>query len=274
MTTDLPPLHRIGSSPMLLDPVTEPNTIVGSGVDRRAVLVRRVRLLVVFTISYNVVEAVVALAAGSVAGSSALLGFGLDSVIEVSSAVAVTWQFAGRDPEARERIALRIIACSFFGLAAFVGCDAIRSLVSGQAPHHSPVGVVLAALSLAIMPIASWVQRRTGNELGSHSAVADSKQTLLCTYMSAALLLGLVANILLGWWWADPIAGLVIAILAVREGANAWRGDVCCSPAEALFSRDHEVDDCGCALSCSCCSTPAESSASSGPAKAGVARHD
>lgn len=208
----------------------------GIDPDRKAALVRRVRFLVAFTIGYNAVEAVVSLAAGSVAGSSALLGFGLDSVIEVSSAAAVAWQFAGADHEAREQAALRVIACSFLGLAAFVTSDATRDLIAGRAAEHSTVGIVIAALSLLIMPLASWVERRTGAELGSHSAVADSKQTLLCAYMSAALLLGLVANSLLGWWWADPIAALVIAALAIREGVNAWQGKMCCSPAEVLFA--------------------------------------
>ena len=201
---------------------------------RRAALSRRIRFLVAFTISYNLIEAAAALFAGSVANSSALIGFGLGSVIEVSSALAVAWQFAGPRPEERERTALRIIAVSFFGLAAFVVYDALTSVIAQQAPEHSTLGIVIAALSLIVMPTVSLVQRRTGQEMGSHSAVADAKQTLLCSYMSAALLVGLAANSLLGWWWADPIAALVIAALTVREGLNAWRGDACCS-AEALF---------------------------------------
>jgi divalent metal cation (Fe/Co/Zn/Cd) transporter len=219
---------------------------------RRAALVRRIRLLVAFTIAYNLAEAVVTLLAGQVAGSSALIGFGLDSVIEVSSALAVAWQFAGTDHERRERVALRVIAGSFFALAAFVGYDALTALVSGDEPHSSRVGLVVAALSLAIMPTASWAQRRTGRELGSGSAVADSKQTLLCTYMSAALLVGLAANGLFGWWWADPTAALVIAALAAREGIDAWRGRACCSPAEALLPhRDAET----CCHEPGCCAT-------------------
>jgi divalent metal cation (Fe/Co/Zn/Cd) transporter len=210
--------------------------------ERKMLLVRRVRFLVLFTITYNLIEAVVALAAGTVADSSALLAFGLDSVIEVSSAVAVAWQFSGGDHEARERIALRIIAISFFALAAFVIFDAAVTLLGGHEPEHSLVGIVLAALSMLVMPIVSFVQRRSGLGLGSQSVVADSKQTLLCTYMSAALLLGLLANALFGWWWADPIAGLVIAALALREGIEAWRGDVC-SPAEFLFTRGDDHDD-------------------------------
>jgi divalent metal cation (Fe/Co/Zn/Cd) transporter len=162
--------------------------------ERRAVLSRRIRWFVAATIGYNVIEAAVALTEGAQVSSSALIGFGLDSVIEVSSAAAVAWQFAGRDPEAREQAALRVIAFSFFGLAIFVTVDAVRSMVGGSETQHSAIGIALAALSLAIMPLLSWAQRRAGRELGSISAVADSKQTLLCTYLSAVLLLGLVLN--------------------------------------------------------------------------------
>jgi divalent metal cation (Fe/Co/Zn/Cd) transporter len=196
--------------------------------ERRRVLSRRIRLFVAATITYNVVEAVVALAEGSRVSSTALIGFGLDSVIEVSSAAAVAWQFAGKDPQAREKVALRIIAFSFFGLAVFVTVDSLRSLLGAGEARHSVVGITLAAVSLAIMPLLSWAQRRAGRELGSLSAVADSKQTLLCTYLSAVLLVGLLLNSLLGWSWADPIAALVIAAIALREGLEAWRGDPCC----------------------------------------------
>lgn len=198
--------------------------------ERRAVLSRRIRWLVAGTISYNVIEAVVALTEGTRVSSSALVGFGLDSVIEVSSAVAVAWQFAGPDPEAREKTALRIIAFAFFGLAVFVTVDAVRSLLGAQEARHSTIGIALAALSLVIMPVLSWAQRRAGRELGSASAVADSKQTLLCTYLSGVLLAGLVLNGAFGWSWADPLAALVIAAVAVKEGRDAWRGDTCCAP--------------------------------------------
>ncbi|MCV7171735.1 cation transporter [Mycobacterium manitobense] len=196
---------------------------------RRDLLSRRIRLFVAATISYNVIEAIVAITEGARVSSTALVGFGLDSVIEVSSAAAVAWQFAGRDPEAREKIALRIIAFSFFGLATYVTVDAVRALLGAGEARHSTVGIVLAALSLIVMPVLSYAQRRAGRELGSLSAVADSKQTLLCTYLSAVLLVGLVLNSAFGWSWADPIAGLVIAVIAVREGVNAWRGETCCA---------------------------------------------
>jgi divalent metal cation (Fe/Co/Zn/Cd) transporter len=203
---------------------------VGPGPQRRAVLARRIRLLVAATIGYNVVEAVVAIGAGAAAGSTALIGFGLDSVIEVSSAAAVAWQFAGRDPEAREKTALRVIAISFFALAGYVTVESLRALLGGAEAGHSTAGLVLAAVSLAVMPGLSYLQRRSGRELGSRTAVADSKQTLLCTYLSAVLLAGLAVNSLFGWSWADPIAALVIAVVAVKEGRAAWRGDLCCAP--------------------------------------------
>jgi divalent metal cation (Fe/Co/Zn/Cd) transporter len=199
-------------------------------VERRTVLNRRVRLLVGATITYNVIEAIVALSAGTIASSAALIGFGLDSVIEVASATAVLWQFSGRDPEARERVALRIIAVSFFALATYVTIESVRALFGAAEAAPSTVGIVLAALSLLVMPFLSYAQRRTGRELGSRSAVADSKQTLLCTYLSAVLLVGLLLNSLFGWSWADPIAALVIAAVAVKEGRDAWRGDTCCTP--------------------------------------------
>ena len=196
---------------------------------RRAVLTRRIRLLVAATIAYNVVEAVIALAEGTRVSSSALIGFGLDSVVEISSAAAIAWQFSANDPETREKTALRFIAFSFLALAAYVSVDAVRALAGVGEARPSSVGIVLAAFSLAIMPVLSLTQRRAGRELGSCSAVADSKQTLLCTYLSAILLAGLVLNSVLGWSWADPLAALGIAAIAVREGVNAWRGDPCCA---------------------------------------------
>src|SRR4051794_32624045 len=190
-------------------------------VARRAVLRRRIRLLVAATITYNVVEAIIAISAGTVAGSIALIGFGLDSVIEVSSAAAVAWQFSAPDPERREKVTLRVIAGSFFALAAYVTVEALRTLVTGNEPGSTPVGIALVAASVVVMPFLSWAQRRAGREFGSASAVADSRQTLLCTYLSAAVLVGLVLNAALGWWWADPVVALGLAVVAVREGRSA-----------------------------------------------------
>ncbi|HEX2298039.1 MAG TPA: cation transporter, partial [Pseudonocardiaceae bacterium] len=195
---------------------------------RRAALSRRVRLLVAATITYNTIEAIVAIAAGTAADSTALIGFGLDSVIEVASAAAVAWQFSGKDPEARERAALKVIAVSFFALAAYVTVESVRSLAGAEPAGHSPVGIVLAAVSLLVMPLLYAAQRRAGRELGSASAVAASKQTLLCTYLSGVLLAGLLLNSLFGWSWADPVVALVIAAVAVKEGRAAWRGEHCC----------------------------------------------
>jgi len=196
---------------------------------RRKVLVRRVRLLVTATIAYNVVEGIVAITAGMLASSTALIGFGLDSVIEVASAAAVAWQFSATDHQRREKAALRMIALSFYALAAYVTVESVRALIVAAEPEHSPLGLALAAVSLVVMPVLSTVQRRAGRQLGSASAVADSKQTLLCTYLSAVLLAGLGLNSLFGWWWADPLAALVIAAAAVKEGREAWRGDTCCT---------------------------------------------
>lgn len=195
---------------------------------RRALLHRRIRWFVAATITYNVIEAIVAIGEGTRVSSTALIGFGLDSVIEVSSAAAVAWQFSGPEPEAREKIALRIIAVSFFALAGYVTIESIRSLSGAAEAGHSAIGIGLTTASLVIMPLLSWAQRRTGRELGSRSAVADSKQTLLCTYLSAVVLAGLVLNSLLGWSWADPIAALILAGVAVNEGREAWRGETCC----------------------------------------------
>jgi divalent metal cation (Fe/Co/Zn/Cd) transporter len=228
---------------------------------RAAVLRRRVRWIVAATISYNAVEAVIALTAGTIANSSALIGFGLDSIVEVLSAGAVAWQFAGgRNHEDREHIALRTIAFSFFALAALVTFDAVRTLLGAGEAEHSTVGIVLAAVSLVVMPGLSWFERRTGRELGSASVVADSKQTLICAALSAVLLVGLLANSILGWSWADPIAALVISAFAIREGIEALRGDTCCTPVAAMLTDDDITPDdaCGCASGCpdGCC-TPA-----------------
>ncbi|WP_217171167.1 MULTISPECIES: cation transporter [Streptomyces] len=231
---------------------------LGPSPARRDALARRIRLLVAATITYNVIEAIVAITAGTLASSTALIGFGLDSVIEVSSAAAVAWQFSARDHtvrEAREQRTLRIIAISFFALAAYVAIDAVRALLGTGEAERSIPGIVIAALSLAIMPFLSAAQRKAGRELGSASAVADSKQTLLCTYLSAVLLVGLVLNATLGWSWADPIAALVIAAIAVKEGRDAWQGKGCCAPSASLSApaADAEADACGCRPGCDCC---------------------
>jgi divalent metal cation (Fe/Co/Zn/Cd) transporter len=188
---------------------------------------RRAVVLAWLTVAWNVVEAVVAIVAGRAAGSLALVGFGLDSTIEVAAAVVIIWQFSGLEEE-REQRALRLIAISFFALAAYVTLQAGYDLLSDNEPEASPVGIALAIASLIVMPVLATAKRSTGRRLGSVTVTADSQQTWLCTYLSAVLLVGLLLNAALGWWWADPIAALVIAALAAREGMEAWRGDNCC----------------------------------------------
>jgi divalent metal cation (Fe/Co/Zn/Cd) transporter len=204
----------------------------------RARLGRRAQLLAAASVAYNAVEAVIAISAGLVAGSVALVGFGLDSVVEVSSGVIILWQFRHPLPESRERTAQRLMAASFFALAAYVGFESVRALLGDHEPEVSRVGIVLAIASLMVMPFLSWAQRRTGRALGSGAVVADSTQTLLCSYLSAVLLAGLVLNATLGWHWADPLAGLVIAAIAIREGRDAWRGDGCCGLTTCQSSDD------------------------------------
>ena len=200
---------------------------VGVTPGRRARLNQRSLHLAYATAGYNLLEGLVAVAAGTAASSTALIGFGLDSFIEVSSALVVIWQFRSRVPQDRERLALRLIALSFFALAAWISLDAARSLLGHGEAAPSPVGIGLAAVSVVVMPQLVWAKRRTGRELGSATVVADSAQTLLCTYLSAVLLIGLALNATLGWSWADPLAGLLIAAVALREGIQAWRGDHC-----------------------------------------------
>ncbi len=196
----------------------------------RSRLIRRGLWLAGLTIAWNVIEAVVAVSAGIAAGSLALVAFGFDSIIEVLSAFVVVWQFRGElrggyDHE-RERRALRIIAITFFVLAAYVFFEASRDLffVDSEA-DESIVGIVLAVLSLAVMPALAWAKRRTALALGSPTLRADAQETFLCAWLSAALLAGLVLNAAFGWWWADPIAAIAIAGLAIREGIEAWQGD-------------------------------------------------
>lgn len=194
--------------------------------ERRERLHRRVRFIVAFTITYNVIEAIVAITAGMLASSAALIGFGLDSVVEVLSAVAIAWQFTRKDPERWERATVRAIGLAFFALAAYVSIDAILSLISQEGPEHSPLGIGITALSLLVMPLLASFEIRTGRELGSKSVLADARQLMLCVYLSGAVFIGLILNSLFGWWWADSVAALIVAALAIREGIEAWRGDV------------------------------------------------
>ena len=195
-----------------------------------------------FTVAWNVVEAVVAIAAGTAADSSALIGFGLDSTIEVSSAAIVLWQFRAPLPQDRERLALQLIAVSFFALAIWVGASSSLDILRRSRPEASGVGIGLAAVSLVVMPSLALAKQRVGKRMGAATVIADSAQTWLCTSLSAVLLVGLAANASFGWWWADPVAGLIIAVVAAREGRQAWLGHHCCGPGIA--------DDISCTDTC------------------------
>lgn len=190
-------------------------------------LERRARRLAWLTIVWNVVEAAVAIGAGLAAASLALVGFGIDSTIEVFAAVVVLWRLRGVDEE-REQHALKLIAVSFFVLAAYVAVEAIRDLISDSDARTSPVGIGLAIASLIVMPVLAVAKSRTGKALGNRTVIADAAETWLCTYLSVILLAGLLLDATLNWWWADPVAALGIAVLALREGREAWAGDDCC----------------------------------------------
>ncbi len=201
----------------------------------RAALVRRGRYLEYFTIGYNSLEGLIAVVAGLVAGSIALVGFGFDSLIEVTSGSVLLWRLhADVDDERRERveaISLRIVGALFVVLAIYVTYDSVKSLVRGEAPEESLVGIVLATISLVVMPLLVRAKRRVACAINSGALMADSKQTELCTYLSAILLGGLLLNALFGWWWADPIAALIMVPLIVKEGIEALRGETCCDDA-------------------------------------------
>jgi len=203
----------------------------------RQLALRRSRRLNRLTIGWNVAEGVIAVIAGAVAGSVSLVGFGLDSGIEVSAAVILSWRLA---KESRpgcmadfDRRATRLIAVSFAVLAAYVAVESVRDLVAVQAPDASIVGIALAALSLTVMPILARAKRRLAPALGSQAAAAEANQTSLCATLSAVLLVGLCLNAAFGWWWADPTAGLVIAALAGVEAVRTWKAealeDTCCA---------------------------------------------
>lgn len=200
----------------------------------RAEQLRRGLALEYFSLTWNVGEAVVGIAAGVAAASVALVGFGLDSVVEAASASIIVWRLTaerrGRHADALERPAIKAVAIAFWALAAYVGTKAIVDLVAANRPEESRAGIILASISLVGMPLLAVAKRRTSKRLGSHAMHADARQTVLCTYLSAALLVGLVANAAMGWWWADPVAAIVIALVAAREGYQLWTTEdpTCC----------------------------------------------
>jgi divalent metal cation (Fe/Co/Zn/Cd) transporter len=196
----------------------------------RKELEHRARLLAWGGIAYHFVEFAVAIVAGITAGSIALIGFGADSLIEALAGFVVLWLFTGLrigSPTA-ERRAQQLIALSFFVLAAYIALESVRSLIGGNEPHASWVGIGLAAFTASTMPLLALVKRRIGVQLYSSATVKEARQTQLCAYLSIALLVGLLANALAGWWWADPAAALAIAAVAAREGIESWRGEGCC----------------------------------------------
>uniref|UniRef100_Q01ZS9 Integral membrane protein n=1 Tax=Solibacter usitatus (strain Ellin6076) TaxID=234267 RepID=Q01ZS9_SOLUE len=200
------------------------------GITRAADVRRGVRLEY-FTIGYNSLEAAIALIAGLLAGSVALVGFGLDSVVEVTSGAALLWRLHG-DTDAsrcaiREAWALKAVGFCFLALAAYVAYEAGESLVLQRAPARSPVGIALAAISLVVMPFLARAKRGVASRISSAAMHADSRQTDFCAYLSAILLAGLLLNALAGWWWADPLAGLAMVPIVAREGWNALRGRSC-----------------------------------------------
>jgi len=194
----------------------------------RVALVRRGLRLNYATLGYNSLEGVIAIGAGLAAGSIALVGFGLDSLIEVSASVAALWRlYSDRDEDRRvraERITLRIIGGLFLALAAYVAADAGEALYTRSAPEESVVGILLAAVSLGVMPLLARAKRRVALGMGSGALVAEAQQTVFCTYLSAILLVGLVLNAVLGWWWADPVAALAMVPIIAKEGIDGLRG--------------------------------------------------
>jgi cation diffusion facilitator family transporter len=198
----------------------------------RATLVRRGRYLEYFTIGYNSLEGLIAAGAGLMAGSIALVGFGFDSLIEVTSGTVLLWRLHADVDEARreriEAISARLVGVCFMLLALYVTYDSIKSLVRREAPEESIVGIVLAAVSVFVMPLLVRAKRKVARGINSGALMADSKQTELCTYLSAILLLGLLLNAVFGWWWADPVAAIIMVPIIVKEGIEGLRGETCC----------------------------------------------
>jgi len=200
-------------------------------LDRQAVT-RRGKQLEYFTIAWNSLEGLVALVAGALAGSISLVGFGIDSFIEVTSGGVLLWRMSidadVQKRERREKLSLRIVGLCFLALAAYVGYESISDLAGRKAPEHSISGIILACVSLVVMPLLSRAKKKVGNDLGSAAMHADAKQTDFCVYLSAILLLGLVLNAALGWWWADPVSALIMVPLIAKEGVEAVNGERCC----------------------------------------------
>jgi divalent metal cation (Fe/Co/Zn/Cd) transporter len=204
-----------------------PLNVVGVDPERGA-LVRRAKRLAWIGIGWHAIEATIAIAAGLAAGSIALVGFGADSLIESAAGFVLLWRFATASAQA-ERHAQRLIGVTFYVLAAYVSVEAVRTLATAHHPDASWVGIGLAVATLATMPVLANAKARVGDRLQSSATKSEGRQNMLCAYLSGALLVGLGANALAGWWWADPLVALAIGVVAVREGRDAWRGDACCA---------------------------------------------
>lgn len=237
-------------SPDLLTLPTVPATgDLGVAAERRHRLIFWTKALSWLSLAWMTAEGAVGILAGVAAGSVALVGFGLDSAIEGMASVVVIWRFTAgrRDSDAAERRAQKLVALSFFLLAPYVAAEAIRTLVGGDRPQTSWVGIALALGSVALMPLLGVAKQRIGAQLGSSATRGEGTQNLLCAYLAAGVLVGLLANTLAGWWWLDPVVALGIAALAVREGRAAWRGEGCCVAGTAVPGGvDGDSDDACC----------------------------
>jgi divalent metal cation (Fe/Co/Zn/Cd) transporter len=202
----------------------------------RSALVRRGRRLEYFTVAYNCLEGLVSIVAGAIAGSVSLIGFGLDSIIEVTSGAVLLWRLHyDLDPSRRElaeRTTLRIVGGCFIALAAYIACQSASTLIRREIPERSLPGIIIAAVSVIVMPLLARAKRKVAAGIGSGAMQADSRQTDFCTYLSAILLGGLLLNALAGWWWADPVAGLVMVPIIAKEGVDGFRGKTCCDECE------------------------------------------
>jgi divalent metal cation (Fe/Co/Zn/Cd) transporter len=217
--------------------------------ERYAELARRVRLLSWLSLGAMSVEGAVAIVAGVLAGSIALVGFGLDSAVEGFASVIIIWRFTGSRvmSQSAEQRAQKLVAIQFFVLAPYVGVESVRALLGGEHPHVSVLGMALAVFSLVTMPLLGRAKQRIAEEIGSAATKGEGRQNVLCAYLAGALLIGLAGNAIAGAWWLDPAVGLLIAAVAVKEGLEAWRGDGCCvgSPLDG-FAVEGEAcqDDC------------------------------
>jgi divalent metal cation (Fe/Co/Zn/Cd) transporter len=203
----------------------------------RRILAQRGKRLEYFTIAWNSLEGLVAVIAGAIAGSISLVGFGMDSFIEVTSGATLLWRMSvdadEKSREKNERLSIRIVGACFIALAGYVAYEGFSDLLGRKIPEHSIPGIALACVSLVVMPILSRAKKKVGNELGSQAMKADAKQTDFCVYLSGILLLGLLLNAAFGWWWADPVAGLLMTPIIANEGLKGLKGETCCHPAIA-----------------------------------------